>query len=232
MGDGGSAGGGDCAREVYHEVPGIAISSRWRSLGERTAPSGERLRLRCTTNSGLSASRAVSLTPTVSVTCGSTLGRTLGIKVDAKSRATMKRVINAVPPTFGVVYVVCKSSEDSSQGRAWDIPQICTVTCGPCGMSSLCQGCACAYAWRHACTPCEVSIARYGSITRGAESTLGWGYQQYLPLLCRQDLHRRRQRDYRRIAYRCTGRRKRTSNRHITLIRQLRRQNIRMRNIS
>jgi len=81
MDDGGGAGGGDCTREVYPEVPGIAISSGRRSLGERTALSGVRLRLRGTINSGLSARRAVGLTPTVSVTCGKTLGRTLDTKV-------------------------------------------------------------------------------------------------------------------------------------------------------
>ena len=119
MDDGGGAGGGDCVREVYPGRPGTAMSIGRRSLGERSAPSGERLRLRGTTNSDLSASRAVGLTPTVSVTCGSsTLGRTLGTKVP-KSRATVSRVKNAAPPTLGVVYVVCTtSSEDSSHGRA------------------------------------------------------------------------------------------------------------------
>ena len=72
--------------------PEIAISSGRRSLGERAALSGVRLRLRGTTNFGLSASRAVGLTPTVAVTCGSTLGRTLGTEVNAKSCATASRV--------------------------------------------------------------------------------------------------------------------------------------------
>jgi len=53
MGDGGGVEGGDCAREVYPGRPEIAMSVGRRSLGERAAPSVERLRLRGTTNSGL-----------------------------------------------------------------------------------------------------------------------------------------------------------------------------------
>jgi len=44
MGDGGGAGGGDCTREVYTRGSGTATSIGRRSLGERGAPSGERLR--------------------------------------------------------------------------------------------------------------------------------------------------------------------------------------------
>jgi len=121
---------------------------------------------------------------------------------------------NAVPPMFGVVYVVCTtSSEGSSQGRAWDIPQLC-------GISSLCEGCACANAGLHAYTSCEISIARYGSVTRGAGSTLGGDISGTFPYFSRRDPHRCIQRQCRRITNRCTGRRKRASNWHITVIRR------------